>query len=82
MTISLDPALTFGQTTVVALTRRRVSSTRLKQTFFVGGHKRPVAFLLRRGKTMSALAPDGTTLSQAEVEALCPGAWQSIAEAN
>lgn len=70
MTVALDPPVVIGTTVVAALARTDL----LRSGPSCFGAKRAVAILIQRDGEMVALAPAGSTLSDEDVEALCPGA--------
>jgi hypothetical protein len=82
MTISLDSTVVIGDVKVAVLTRRKVTVTTASKSFLITAAKSPVAFILRDGTSMTALAPDGTRLTKDMVNALCGGAWQTVLESD
>jgi hypothetical protein len=71
----LSPVRTCGGWRVAAVEEWTVSAwCRGTGAIGGGGSKRPVAILLQGPDGVATMAPDGTPLDEAEVEALLPGA--------
>ncbi|MCA0206545.1 MAG: hypothetical protein LCH92_19560 [Proteobacteria bacterium] len=67
---------------VAALSRSSVGVEGLKSRLLGWGRKEPVALLLADGAGIRAFDPGGGALSEAEIEALCPGAWAAFHAAS
>ncbi|GAB1380702.1 hypothetical protein [Pararhodobacter aggregans] len=69
-------------TMVAALSRASVGVEGLKTRLLGWGRKEPVALLIADRTGMRATAPGGEPLTEAEIEALCPGAWAAFHAAS
>ncbi|WP_373028164.1 hypothetical protein [Sulfitobacter sp.] len=77
MTVVLDQTMTLGPLRISVLAECRVMTGHAKGAVFVSAQKRPVAFLIKQDAKLAAFGPEGRPMSRAEIESLCPGAWQS-----
>ena len=78
MTVVLDKVVQIGACQITALSERTVTATHCRATVLAAGQKKPVAILIRQGMELTAFKPDGTPLTQEQIEALCPGAWHTM----
>lgn len=82
VTFALGQMLHVGPLQIVALSECTIAANHGKGTIFVAGRKRPVAVLIRHGKTLTAFGPEGMPMTSEHVEKLCPGAWRTALEAR
>ena len=80
MTVTLDKGVTVSGVTVAALVEQTIWARNYGPSVLVSGRKCPIALLVHRQGSTVALSLDGTRLSVAEVNALCPGAWQDFTD--
>ena len=78
MSVVLDRPVRVGATLFAALSRVRVSGHGVGRGVAVLCHKEPVAILWVHGGQVRAMAMNGTGLTHAQVERLCPGALAEI----
>ena len=79
MSVALGPVRRVGDVAVAALCRTAISKTAMGRAGIFACDKRPVAILCLQDGAIRAMRPDGSALSEAEVEALCPGVLATFA---
>lgn len=80
--VVMDPPVEAQGRMVAALSRSAVGVEGLKARLLGWGRKEPVALLIADHEGIRAFAPGGEALTEAAVEALCPGAWASFLAAS
>ena len=79
MSVVLDAPVTCGAVVVATISRVRVASHGWRSGGMVFAEKTPVAVLVGGADGVRAMSvPQGETLTEDEVEALCPGAWTAV----
>ena len=78
MSLALDPVRRAGDVAVAALCRTSIVQTGARGAAIFACDKRPVALFCLRAGAIRAMALDGATMPDAEVEALCPGVLKAF----
>ena len=79
MSVVLDTSVACGEVEVATISQVRVVSQGWRTGGMVFADKTPVAVLVRDPGGIQALSvPQGETITEAEVDALCPGAWAAF----
>ena len=78
MTVAVEMRVVAGQTVVAALVRNRLHKGTVAGQIIVTGDRTPCAVLIRRGDLLDGFTPQGTAMSVAQIEALCPGAVAQV----
>ena len=82
MSVVLDSVVSARGWRVTALSRVSVWAEAAGGGVVAGGAKRPLALLIGGPGGVQAFGADGAALTQADVEALLPGAWARFSGAG
>lgn len=74
MSWSVGPPVQVGAITFAAIAEVHVTARSYGRTLLAQGKKRPILFLISRGRTTCGVDLEGNTFDQAEIERLYPDA--------